>query len=937
MISFKWYKFRILFIAILIGTTFSIFYLQDDPAFKSYVEDKISQYFSNSFACNFRARLSKISLFTGELVLEDLHAIPADIGLSNSEQELSQFTWSWQAKKAVSKISFFSFFWNAKIDLDISLDNLNLVSQIDQSKNLAIVPHLKLLLDISPVDLPIVLRSFHVNHGDLNLYNKEQETIFTSEFWLNCATLSNSFKTSLNLNNGKLTLGNIEKLNKLSGDITHSINSNTYPDNNNFDNFDLAVKLKFDINSFNKNFKTCFVDGNLINNTGKFELNSADKELDINLQYKASDSKKLELDGNFNLNYIFSILGINLSDKELLSSDNKTGTCKFKGEIDFNDSDILLSGDLNIDKIKSGPISLENIHMSILKDELGLKSEISVDNFYGSKLNGNLLWDSLNNIGSCTLENNLQADFGAFWRILPGDFKLVSNFSGINNFDGVFKLKISHPRIEQTYDINSRFSGVSGLINLFGNFNSSDFELKLKSEDKISLESFKIKSPDKKTVLDMGSDKLLGSSFNLTVDYDLIKNLLTHFKIEDFTGTGTLNINGEFYSGGLKANLLMSDANIKLARTNNLIKKLYCDLDFNFFEKNIKISQLNLGFAKGVITSSQSVLRFTDFANINFAHVPLKIEDFMLSFQRDFFAIVSGSVLLQYLSPDKPKITGTIILDKSYLRDNILSSELINSLKTATVSPLTSYKTDSDININLLTKTSLKIKTSFLDATSKLNLNFSGTIFNPIISGAIEVVGGNFAFPYKPLFITYGKIDLLPNQLSDATIELKAQQRIKKYDIFMNITGNLSDPQIEFDSTPQLSKEQIISLLWAGSEAGSLYMIMPHVVMQNVQKLIFGQEDNVSKAQRYFKNIFKPFEKVRIIPDFSDQTGRGGLRGSIEIDVNDRLRGLIQKNFSLSEDVKLEVDYDLSDDSSIRAIRDERGDLGAELEMRWKF
>ena len=61
------------------------------------------------------------------------------------------------------------------------------------------------------------------------------------------------------------------------------------------------------------------------------------------------------------------------------------------------------------------------------------------------------------------------------------------------------------------------------------------------------------------------------------------------------------------------------------------------------------------------------------------------------------------------------------------------------------------------------------------------------------------------------------------------------------------------------------------------------------------------------------------------------------MRGSIAIEVNERLRGLVQKNFSLPEDTRVEVEYSLSDDTIIRAVKDERGDAGGEIETRWKL
>jgi hypothetical protein len=207
----------------------------------------------------------------------------------------------------------------------------------------------------------------------------------------------------------------------------------------------------------------------------------------------------------------------------------------------------------------------------------------------------------------------------------------------------------------------------------------------------------------------------------------------------------------------------------------------------------------------------------------------------------------------------------------------------------------------------------------------------------PEVAGTIELLQGALKFPYKPLTIVQGKIYVVPQQLYDPLIELTAKNKIKKYNITMNITGSLQDSHVAFESSPSLTEEQIISLLLTGAQENSLNILMPALIMQNMRPVIFGPAQSESKLNSYFKSLLKPLSRVRIVPRFSDETGRGGLRGAIEIEVNDQLSATIEKNFSLTEDVKLEVDYLLSDDVSLRGLQDERGDLGAEMEVRWKF
>ena len=106
---------------------------------------------------------------------------------------------------------------------------------------------------------------------------------------------------------------------------------------------------------------------------------------------------------------------------------------------------------------------------------------------------------------------------------------------------------------------------------------------------------------------------------------------------------------------------------------------------------------------------------------------------------------------------------------------------------------------------------------------------------------------------------------------------------------------------------------------------------------QNIKNVIFDSDHSRFGVRTYFRRLFKPFKHVHIMPSFTDQTGRGGLRGTIEVDIGQRWRALAQKNFSLSEDTRFELEYLLSDDIAVRGVRDEHGDVSSEVEMRWKF
>lgn len=482
-------------------------------------------------------------------------------------------------------------------------------------------------------------------------------------------------------------------------------------------------------------------------------------------------------------------------------------------------------------------------------------------------------------------------------------------------------------------DFFGKFSGTLEHAVLTGTSGEKNFELVCALRPEIYLKS--LKYSDNKILLLEASGKPDGT-FAGTVQYPVLRTILSEYA-PDMSGQGVLDVTGCIKNGLLQVHGAMHDAHIKLPYTYNLLQGLAVDVEADWASKKITVRDAHILLHSGEITSEQMCLAFDENFKLASAHVPLIVRNCFMSWQKDIFALISASLIMQYTAQEQAKIQGNIILDRSHVRSNLFSAEFGQDIFGMTVSPLSSYQADAVLDLTVTTRAPLQVKTPFLEAAARLNFNLKGTIAEPQLSGLIEIVNGSLAFPYQPLYITSGKIYFVPHQLDDPMIDLIAKNTIKKYTVGMSVTGSVRSPKITFESSPTLEEAQIITLLLGGSEDGSLYLAMPTTIMENIENLLFGPAATSSKMQKYLKNLFRPFKNIRIVPSFSDQTGRGGLRGSVAIEVNDRLRGVIEQNFSLTEDTRFEVDYALSDDTSIRAIKDERGDIGAELETRWKF
>ena len=217
------------------------------------------------------------------------------------------------------------------------------------------------------------------------------------------------------------------------------------------------------------------------------------------------------------------------------------------------------------------------------------------------------------------------------------------------------------------------------------------------------------------------------------------------------------------------------------------------------------------------------------------------------------------------------------------------------------------------------------------------SLYFYNNFAWPQITGEIDLQKGYLNFLRHKLYVHHGKIQFIPGQINEPIIDLVAQNRIKKYLISLQASGSLQQPNIILESYPELSEEQILALLMSGSENASFQSDLPAIFMQNLNELIMGSKDVLPKGADFIRKITLPFKYIQITPNFTNQAGYGGIKGIVSIDLNNQIHAQVQKNFNLQEDFAFQIEYLLTDDINVKFVRDQSGEIGSEVEVRFKF
>lgn len=378
-----------------------------------------------------------------------------------------------------------------------------------------------------------------------------------------------------------------------------------------------------------------------------------------------------------------------------------------------------------------------------------------------------------------------------------------------------------------------------------------------------------------------------------------------------------------------------------IPNSSNLITDCSARVSADCEQRTAQLSSFEGRCSVGSITSPEIALAWNKELECTFVHAPLTINDLLINWKKDFYGLVYGNLFARYCKGQQASLQGDLIIRKSLLKENIFA-HAPTSFSNFASTGIFPKNQSLNIDLTVMTEEPLSAKTPTIQTTASAKLHIKGVIdengmSNPFVKGAVVIHKGTLSFLRHKLFITQGKIHFLPQRMNDPMIDFTAQNRIKKYLVSLQISGTAQSPTIVLESTPELTEEQILALLLSGSEHASLQAELPSIIMQNLSTLLLGGKSLQPSTSKFFTQLAKPFQYIQITPKFTDQTGRGGIKGTVSVDITPQLHAQIQKDINLQEDLAFQVEYYFTDNFNVKAIRDTRGDLGAQAEWSLKF
>jgi translocation and assembly module TamB len=332
--------------------------------------------------------------------------------------------------------------------------------------------------------------------------------------------------------------------------------------------------------------------------------------------------------------------------------------------------------------------------------------------------------------------------------------------------------------------------------------------------------------------------------------------------------------------------------------------------------------------------------------NINGSNVTVPLpEDFITT--GDVRLEISGRQLSGGLST---LVAGQILARRSlYTKDidlaNIVGSRSEGSLSGGGSSSLRAPRFDLTIE----GRDALVVRNNIADMTASVSLRLTGNTNNPVLSGRITASSGTVFFRKERYDVQRLTVEFPPNTEIDPIIALQAESEIAGYQVFVNVSGSLSDTETlnaSVRSSPALPEADVVSLITTGSLSNS-ESGLPTLAQSGINTAAEVITDSIinNPARKATDKLFG-LNVFEIDPIISGTRSNPTARLTVGRQINNNLRVTYATNLSQDQNQIVALEYRVSNKLSVVAqyeqspltnITGNRNNFSIEFRFRKRF
>ena len=297
-------------------------------------------------------------------------------------------------------------------------------------------------------------------------------------------------------------------------------------------------------------------------------------------------------------------------------------------------------------------------------------------------------------------------------------------------------------------------------------------------------------------------------------------------------------------------------------------------------------------------------------------------------------SILSGRLNVQG-TPTASTLTGRVLVDRlSFTQAFDLANFAGSFSEDSSGGPSSAFERNMKLNVALQSASDINLSSSKLSMAGSANLNLTGTLADPVVLGRITLSSGEVFFLSKRFEVQSGAITFANPVRTDPVFNLSINTTIEQYTVTVNLTGPVDHLQTNYTSDPALAPADIIHLLAFGdTNAESASTPSQSASMGAESALANGV---TSKVTGNFANL-AGISQLTIDPLATDAQGNPGTQVAIQQRITGSLLFTFSTDVSTTQSATVELQYQMSKQTSVTATRDENGGYALELRLHKQF
>ncbi len=303
-------------------------------------------------------------------------------------------------------------------------------------------------------------------------------------------------------------------------------------------------------------------------------------------------------------------------------------------------------------------------------------------------------------------------------------------------------------------------------------------------------------------------------------------------------------------------------------------------------------------------------------------------------------ATMNGSVRLQG-SGDGAALTGNVLITRFGLAETFDFASIAGSAGDVSPPPdPDSLLNKITLNVRVQSSPALDFQNSYgARVAGTVDITARGTLAVPSILGRVTVNDGSATFAGTNYQLQRGQIYFNNPIRIDPVIDLDATARVENYDVTIGVHGTSKNFKLTYRSEPPLSQADIFNLLALGRTQEEAQISTQRLQQQGqdpTTNALLGGALNATVSNRVNK-LFGGAGKVKIDPAFVGTLGTSSARITVEQQLTRQVTVTFATNVNSSAQQLIQLQYQLGDNKSIVATRDENGVFSVVYKIRKRY